>query len=67
MKQAKSSGLWAPIVTPSRGTPWVVWTCVRMTRREAKAEYLRDLPKDLIKDNLKRVRFSRVTITEDIP
>jgi hypothetical protein len=64
MKQAISKNLWAPIATPARGNPWVFWNCIRMTRRESKAEYLRDLAPELHKKALKRVRFARVDVVE---
>lgn len=66
-KRAVSKGLWAPIVNPSRGTPWVVWTCVRMTRKAAKEAYCEDVPPGHLRSHLSRVRFARVTITEDSP
>lgn len=62
----KTAGLWAPIIKSQRGE-WVCWTCVRSTKREAKAEYLRDLPERIHKEHLSRVRFAKVVITEAVP
>jgi hypothetical protein len=64
-KRAISKGLWAPIATPERGRPWVLWIYVRSTRHEAKSAYLSGYDKDTATSALKRVRFARVTITED--
>lgn len=62
---AKSAGLWAPIVTPRRGRPWVMWTCVRVMRRDAIAAFTAGLNPSVVQEHLSRVRFARVTITED--
>lgn len=64
-KRAISKGLWAPIATPTRGTPWVIWTHVASTRKGARDSYLRRVDPLHIKHALARVRFARVTITED--
>jgi hypothetical protein len=62
--KALSKGLWAPIVTPKSGMPWVVWTDIRSTRREAKAAYLECIDIEFQKKHLERVRFARVDISE---
>jgi len=64
MKQAISKGLWAPIATPTRGNPWVMWAYVRTTRQDAKAEYLRNVDPLFKKAALERVRFARVDVVE---
>lgn len=64
MKQAISKNLWAPVATTARGAPWVIWSCIRATRRDAKAEYLSDLIPEVHKKALKRVRFARVDVVE---
>lgn len=56
--------LWAPIIKPKRGAEWICWPCVRLSRREAKAELLKDLPERMHKEHLRNVRFGKVTITE---
>lgn len=63
---ARTTGLWAPIIRSQRAE-WVCWTCVRATRREARAEYLRGMPLEKHKERLERVRFARVDITESVP
>lgn len=64
-KRAISKGLWAPIATPTRGTPWVIWAHVAMTRKAARESYLQRYDPAHHKRALTRVRFARVTITED--
>jgi hypothetical protein len=64
MKQAISKGLWAPIATPERGNPWVMWIYVRATRRDSKAAYLSDVGPLFKKAALERVRFARVDVVE---
>lgn len=64
MKPAQSSNLWAPIARPHRGSEWIIWTCVRCTRKEAKRAYLAGVTPGLEKQHLARVRFARVSITE---
>ena len=54
--------LWAPLVTAAR-KPWIVWTCVRSTRKDAKAAYLEDYPETSYKELLARVKFIRVFVT----
>lgn len=66
-KQAISKNLWAPKATPKRGAPWIIWSFVRMTRRDAKSAYLEGIEPECQKDCLDRVKFVRVTITEDHP
>lgn len=57
-----TSGLWAPIVKPTRGKEWVIWTCIRGTRRDARAAYLEHMEPSHYATALKRVRFARVSI-----
>lgn len=64
MTTATTKNLWAPVVKAKRGNDWIVWTCVRSTRREAKSAYIDGVEADHIKHHLKRVRFARVTIQE---
>lgn len=64
-KRAISKGLWAPIATPTRGTPWVIWPHVASTRKAARESYLKLVDPAHHKKALARVRFARVTITED--
>ena len=64
-KRAISKGLWAPIATPARGTPWVMWPHVASTRQGARKSYLSHFPPENHKRALTGVRFGRVTITED--
>lgn len=61
---ATTVGLWAPIVDSGR-TRWIVWTDVRTTRRAAREAYLEPFPPHMHKKQLARVKFARVTITED--
>ena len=61
---ATTRGLWAPVVDSGR-TRWIVWTAVRMTRREAKAEYLSAYPDEYRGRALSRVTFARVFIAEE--
>lgn len=64
-KLAISKGLWAPIATPTRGSPWVIWPHVAMTRKAARESYLQQFDPAYHEKALTRVRFARVTITED--
>lgn len=63
---ARTTGLWAPIIRSQRAE-WVFWPCVRATRRESRAEYLRGVPLEKHNEYLERVRFARVDITEAVP
>lgn len=62
----KTTGLWAPIISSKR-TEWVCWTCVRSTRRDARAVYLSGVPLERQKEHLDRVRFARVSVMEAVP
>ena len=66
-KPVTESGLWAPIIKNPWRREWIDWTCVRSTRREAKAEHLRGVPPEFRGKALANVRFARVTITEVVP
>lgn len=64
---ARSTGIWAPIITPKRGRPWVFWSALRGTRRDARSAFLANYRPERRADALKGVRFARVTVTEDAP
>jgi hypothetical protein len=64
--KAITKNLWAPIATPKRGHPWVIWTSVASTRSEARKLYLKNFIPQYHKEVLKRVRFARVTIVEQV-
>lgn len=64
MTQITARNLWAPIVSPQKGKDWIVWTCVRYTRREARNAYLEGINPNREKEHLARVRFAKVTIKE---
>ena len=64
-ERAQSKGLWAAIITPSRGRPWVAHYTLASTKREARKLYLGGIPDPgLAKSYLANVRFAKVTITE---
>lgn len=67
MKPLAAKRLWAPIASPNKGRPWILWRYIGYTKADAKREYLRDVPTALHKELLERVRFSRVTVAEDTP
>lgn len=58
---SRINNLWAPLVIGSRKS-WIVWTCIRSTRREAKAQYLDGYTKEFHKNLLKRVKFVKVYV-----
>lgn len=64
---AQSKGLWAPIVKPDRGAEWIHWYCIRTTRKEAKRAYLDGVVLAAHKMWLRKVRFARVMVVEDVP
>ena len=59
----RTNNLWAPLVMSGR-TPWIIWTCVRSTRRDAKAAYLEGFPASYHEQHLARIRFIRVYVAE---
>ena len=65
-KPARSIALWAPIHMPKRGQPYINWTCMSTTRREAKRLLLEFVIPERQAEMLKRVRFARVSIAEDV-
>lgn len=64
---AVTKRLWAPIIKPARGHEWVNWLCVRSTKREAIIAYRAGVPIECMRHHIRRVRFARVTITEEPP
>jgi hypothetical protein len=62
--KATVKNLWAPIIKPKQGSEWINWTCVRLTRRDAKAAMCEHLPENLHRKFLKNVRFARVMVSE---
>lgn len=64
---AQTKNLWAPVITPKRGKPWICYVDARSTRRESKAAYLKDVLPAYHSDFLERCRFAKVTITEQKP
>lgn len=58
--------LWAPIrIDPREGRPdWPLYSLIRYTRREAKADYLAAMWPMSEREALKGIRFARVTIVE---
>lgn len=58
---SRTTNLWAPLAIGSR-VPWIVWTCVRATRRDAKAAYLEGYMECHHKKMLKRVKFVKVYV-----
>ena len=64
--KAQSKGLWAAVITPTRGRPWVAHHTLANTKREARELYLGGIPDPVLAMRyLERVRFAKVTITED--
>lgn len=63
-KPAITRNMWAPIRVSPRGD-WVIYNCIRYTRRDAKAAFLENCSPGFEKQWLQGVRFARVTITED--
>ena len=61
---AQTKNLWVPIVTPVSGDEWINWSAVSTTRRGSKRLYLYGSSVDMHKQMLERVRFAKVTITE---
>jgi hypothetical protein len=57
----RTNNLWAPVVTAGR-KPWIIWTCVRSTRKDAKAAYLEGFPEKYHKEHLARVKFVKVFV-----
>lgn len=57
----KTHSLWAPLVTSGR-KPWIAWTCVRSTRRDAKEAYLDGIAVIHHKEHLARVKFVKVYV-----
>lgn len=66
MKPAQTNGLWAPIIKPTTGNEWVMWNCVRFTKKEARASFLNQFPPRLAKSVLADCRFARVSIIEEV-
>jgi len=62
--KAVTRNLWAPLVTPKRGKPWISHLDVRSTRREAKAAFIGDMTPETADSCLRNVRFVKVTVTE---
>lgn len=67
MKTVKTK-MWAPIVKSKRGSDWIVWTCIRSTRKQALHAYLSGLnpAPEIVKAHLDRVRFARVSVIEEV-
>ena len=63
-RPATVKNLWAPIICPKRGAEWINWTCVRLTKRDARAAACEHIPPIHHKEWLANVRFARVSITE---
>lgn len=59
----RTNNLWAPVTTQGR-KPWIIWTCVRSTRREAKHAYLEGLDPKYHKKHLARIKFIKVFVAE---
>ena len=53
--------LWAPLVTSGR-KPWIVWTCVRSTRRDARKAYVDGIPEIHHKKHLSQIKFVKVHV-----
>jgi len=56
-----TNNLWAPIVTAGR-KPWIIWHCVRSTRKDAKAAYLGGFPEKYHKEHLAQIKFIKVFV-----
>lgn len=69
-----TTDLWAPIIVPAVGNPWVLYSCIRYTRKGAREAYVDGFggketgPKYMRKQiRQKKLRFARVTVTEQTP
>lgn len=62
--KASTSNLWAPLVTPARGKPWIRWDCLARLRKDARESYFGVMTPAARKKWSKCVRFVRVTVTE---
>jgi hypothetical protein len=62
--KASMKNLWAPIATPKRGAPWPLFHCIRESRKAARDAYLEGVPESMRPSALERVRFAKLTITE---
>ena len=57
----RTNNLWAPVTTRGR-KPWILWTCVRSTRREAKQAYLEGIDEKHHEHHLARIKFMKVFV-----
>jgi hypothetical protein len=64
-KPTRPLSMWAAIITPKRGLPWINWMTVRGTRRAAKLAYLDGYDEEFHAHLLGGVRFARVLVTEE--
>lgn len=59
--------LWAPIRISTKGRPdWPICSCIRYSRRDAKAAFLEGYDPQNHKRALKGIRFARVTVMEQV-
>lgn len=64
--KAITKNLWAPLVTGGR-KPWIYWSCIRSTRRDAKEAFTLAIKGAYAHEWLAKTKFVKVSVATTPP